>query len=156
MLDRNRQKQILEALAACYPNNSTDVIDVQSSADLANLCYLKEHELVKASLRPTLGGTLMFQGAQITAKGMDFLADDGGLSAILGAITIKLHADSIKELLNLRIASLDIPAEKRNWLQDQVNSLSGETLKVITKSLVEQGLNHIPDLFSWAQAIMQK
>ncbi len=156
MLDRNRQKQILATLAACYPNHSTDVIDVHSSADIANLHYLKEHELVSANLKVTIGGSFVFQDAKITAKGMDFLADDGGLSAILGTITIKLHADSIKELLNSRIASLDIPEEKRNWLKTQVNLLSGEALKAITKSLVEQGLSHIPDLFSWVQASMQK
>ena len=156
MLDRNRQKQMLEALAACYPNYSTEVIDEHNPSDLKNLYYLKEHELVNASLRPTLGGRLVFQGAKITAKGMDFLADDGGLSTILGTITIKLHADSIKELLNSRIASLDMSSEKKSWLKDQVNSLSGEALKVVTKSLVEQGLNHIPDLLSWVKTILQK
>lgn len=154
MLDRVRQRQMLEALAATYPHHSTSFIDENNPADLANLYYLQEHELVAASLTRTITGDFIFSGACITAKGMDFLADDGGLSAILGTVTVKLHADTIKELLLAKVEASELPSEKKSWLKSQVASLSGEALKTITKSLVEKGLANISDLTAWVQSML--
>ena len=50
-----------------------------------------------------LGGKITWGGARITAKGIDFLEDDGGLSAILGVVTVKLHADTLREMLAKKI-----------------------------------------------------
>ncbi len=37
--------------------------------------------------------------ARITAKSIDLLEDDGGVSAILGVVTAKLHEDTIRNLV---------------------------------------------------------
>lgn len=113
-LDRARQRQVLEALASCYPSYGNDFFAVgEESNEVANLWYLREHELIEASLDQTLGGSFIFSGARITAKGLDFLADDGGLSAILGTVTVKLHADTIRELLIAKIEHSTLPAGRR-------------------------------------------
>jgi len=154
MLDRSRQKSMLEDLAACYPNHSATVIVEDDMNDIANLYYLREHGLIEASLDRTLSGAFVFGGASITAKGLDFLADDGGLSSILGTVTVKLHADSIKELIASRIDSSDLPDVEKSWLKEQIDMMSSESLKTITKALVEQGLSKIPDLFVWIRSII--
>jgi hypothetical protein len=55
------------------------------------LQYLAEHGLVNSGVRKSQSGDTEDQwyevGTKITAKGLDFLADDGGLSALLGAGT---------------------------------------------------------------------
>lgn len=155
-LNRERQREMLEKLATIYPSYSTDCIAQDSESDLANLYYLQEHGLVNAALDRTLSGAFIFSGAIITAKGLDFLADDGGLSAILGTVTVKLHAETIRDLLLSKVENSNEPDAKKSWLKSQISSLSGEALKTITNSLVQKGLDNIPDLVVWAQQIFTK
>ena len=153
-LHRTKQKNILEILAACYPDHSLEVVSKDSEKeDCANLYYLQEHGLITASLKRSLSGAYFFSGASITAKGLDFLADDGGLSAILGTVTIKIHSDSIKDILQTHISVSNLPEDQQSWLQEKVDTLSEETLKTVTKSLVGKGLDKIPDLYEWAKLI---
>ena len=53
----------------------------------------------------------------ITAKGLDFLEDDGGLSAILGAITVKLDPDDLRALIAARIEESDLPTRTKGFAQ---------------------------------------
>ncbi|MGB3271102.1 MAG: hypothetical protein WBA65_14220 [Rhodanobacter sp.] len=147
-LDRNLQHTILERLAELYPNR----VDWAAIASWppehnmpghegklrANLDYLAEHQLIKL-FRPTYlegKGT----GASITARGLDFLADDGGLSAILGVVTIKFHDDTLKDLIEAKILASDLPQpDKKRWT-DQLRSLPAETTKHLTLKLVDMGL----------------
>lgn len=80
----------------------------------------------------------------ITAKGMGFLTDDGGLSPILDVVTVKLHEDTLKELIGQRIAESDLPAPEKSRLLDQLKSLPGETIKHLTLKLVDVGLSNRP------------
>ncbi|MBS5743024.1 MAG: hypothetical protein KHW43_05940, partial [Neisseria sp.] len=94
-LDRNLQREILKELNNIYPDSKTyeywidaaiaqvvGVIETVGEAELyiakrsANLRYLAEHGLVVCNDK-NLSATV-----KITAKGIDFLTDDGGLSAI--------------------------------------------------------------------------
>ena len=154
-LDRDRQKKILESLAQSYPDSASKFIDENNPIiDYANLYYLEEHGLVHANIKRSLSGSYHFSGASITAKGLDFLADDGGLSAILGTVTVKIHSESIKALLALKIEQSDLPLEQKSWLKEQVGALSDESVRTITKSLIEQGLDRVPDLYQWAKVIL--
>lgn len=153
-IDRNRQKTILEILANCYPDYSNDVLRSEyRKQDIANLYYLQEHGLIDASLDRTLDGGYSFQKAVITAKGLDFLANDGGLSAILGIVTIKIHPETIKELIQQHISESNLSTEHQNWINSKISTMSEEATKTITKSLVQQGLAKIPDLYKWAYEI---
>ena len=146
-LDRARQLCMLQALASVYPRYTTDLGAGEPSADdLANLWYLKEQGLVEGPLEMSLSQSFIFQGAKVTAKGIDFLADDGGISAVLGTVTVKLHADTIKELLVSRVDSSSASTEKKSWLKRQLETASNETIKRIVSAVLDEGVKHAPDL----------
>lgn len=86
-------------------------------------------------------GDLIYQGGNITAKGMDFLADDGGLSAVLGVVTIKLHDDTIKALIEARILASSLPEPEKKRLIDRLRELRAETTKHLVLKLVDLGLD---------------
>ncbi|ESX95877.1 hypothetical protein X755_20985 [Mesorhizobium sp. LNJC405B00] len=85
----------------------------------------------------------------MTAAGMDFLADDGGLSAILGVVTIRLHEDTIKALLIDRIEKSDAPASVRTKLVDQIKALPAEATKALTLDAIKAGLANMPEFLTW-------
>ena len=78
------------------------------------------------------------------------MANDGGLSAILGVVTIKIHPESIKELIESHISESNLSEEQQVWIKSKISTMSDETVKTITRSLVQQGLAKIPDLYKWA------
>jgi hypothetical protein len=84
-LNRAMQREILEELRRAYP----ETVDFQSRANFpdpefqGNLFYLHEHGLIAGNVREALNLPRTMPGASITATGLDFLEDDGGLSAIL-------------------------------------------------------------------------
>lgn len=121
-LNRDLQRDILQKLAKAYPGLTAEAWrEIQQMADeemiIGNLLYLQAHGLVETSLKRTLSGQFTFAGKlEITARGLDFLEDDGGLSTILGVVTIKLHDDQVRLMLASRIQESDAPAEeKRQW-----------------------------------------
>lgn len=101
-IDRSRQRQILEGLAEAYPLVQFIPPDEQDAEFAANLHYLMEHGLVEAKFardqspprpNPTKSRygqpKLIATDIRITARGMDLLADDGGLSAILTIVNVR-------------------------------------------------------------------
>jgi hypothetical protein len=149
-LDRTYQRQLLEDLAAIYPERADWRVQMstkpedQASRYLANITFLGEHGLVDAGKQYGTGEFSDWLMPRITARGMDFLADDGGLSAILGVVTVKLHEDTLKELIGQRIAESELTQPEKNRLLDQLKSLPGETIKHLTLKLVDAGLANWP------------
>jgi hypothetical protein len=148
MLDREIQLKILQALAAQYPEASFDVlrdIGVDKAVGIANLFYLNEHKLLTASFAK-FGQDPMGLGGQqrITAAGMDFLADDGGVSAILGTVTIKFHEESLKQLIEVHLNESPLPTEEKHRLLQSVRELPGESIKHLTTRLLDLGMENLP------------
>lgn len=143
-LDRELQLELLKKLADSYPE-TTDIQRWESKFPGANinLAYLGEHGLCELRTIPALGGNHPFT-ARITAKGMDFLADDGGLSAILGVVTIRLHDDTIKLLIETKILQSDLPEPEKKRFLDQLRELPAETTKHLVMKLVDLGLEKGP------------
>jgi hypothetical protein len=81
-IDRPLQRQILTALADQYPLSV--IADTLQSADephfQQNLHYLRERGLIEGSGDVDKGIAILM--ARITAAGLDFLEDDGGLEAL--------------------------------------------------------------------------
>lgn len=159
-LDRDYQRKLLEQLAESYPryHDVRTLLDDMDEAGeeryIANMIYLEEHGLVKSGISFALGGESMFTLPKITAAGMDFLADDGGLGAILGVLTVRLHADTMRELITAKIDSAPIPPEEKSRIKRHLETLSQEALKVLAKSLMEKGLAHLPDAVQWLQTTL--
>ena len=155
-LDRTKQLAMLQALAAVYPRYTADLgVDSVTEEELANLWYLKEQGLVDGGLDMSISQAFIFEGAKITAKGIDFLADDGGISAILGTLTVRLHADTIRDLLLARIDASDASPDKKSWLRKQLDLASAETIKKIVGTVVDEGIKRAPDLVQLIERVTQ-
>ena len=154
-LDREFQKQWLEKLADSYPEMvNVECERISGDKTVINLWYLDDHGLIEALKSESLGAPPTIIAATITHKGLDFLADDGGLSAILGTVSIKLHADTLRDLLEAKIAAADLPEPEKKRFIDHVRSLPGEALKTVTTYLVEQALDHLPDAIPLLQKLL--
>ena len=146
ILDRTVQRQLLETLAAAYPVQvEIEPLGLDNAIASANLRYLEEHGLVTNMECDVLGAPYQILVSSITARGMDFLADDGGLSAILGVTVVKLHADTLRELIASKIAASTLPPGEKKRLVEALRSLPAEALKHLTKRLLDAALDHVPD-----------
>ena len=111
-----------------------------------NIMYLEEHGLLRR---------LDFHGKPVpfydlsgadkdfyiaTAKGIDFIQQDGGLSAILGVVTVKLHSDTIQALLAAKIDEAKISQEEKNRLKAALGKVGDAVLATLT----EKTINAIP------------
>jgi hypothetical protein len=148
ILDRDLQRVLLNALANAYPEElDVAALGFPEPDASANLKYLAEHGLVKLLARTgdMVGMAYRVFSAEITAKGLDFLANDGGLSAILDTVTVKLHADTLRELLEPHIAASALPAAEKSKIMEHLRQLPAEAMKHLTKRLLDAALERLPD-----------
>ena len=148
-LDRNLQHEILKELNNIYPDSKTyeywidaaiaqvaGVIETVGEAELyiakrsANLRYLAEHGLVVCNDK-NLSATV-----KITAKGIDFLSNDGGLSAIFGVVTVKLHSDTIQALIEAKIDQAEISDSEKSWLKKELGKIKDTALSTLTANAI--------------------
>ena len=64
----------------------------------------------------------------------------------MGTVTVKLHADTIKELMLARVENSSVSSEKKSWLKKQLETASSETIKKIVGAVLDEGFKHAPDL----------
>ncbi|WP_329855330.1 hypothetical protein [Stenotrophomonas muris] len=144
LLNRDYQRQLLFSLAEHYPQPVEAGTLAQSAFGPVNvnIAYLHEHGLVRGEWIGSLdrGDTLM--RATITARGMDFLADDGGLGAILGVVTIRLDDETLKAIIEQRVRGSELSEDEKNRFVDQLRKLPGETTKHLVLKLVDAGLDN--------------
>lgn len=160
-LDRNLQREILQKLADAYPGlTSSAWKEIEPMADettiVGNMLYLEEHGLINAGISRSAGGRFVINtgGLSITARGLDFLADDGGLSAILGEVTIKIHDDQLRLMLASRIQESDAPeSDKRQWL-DQLDRIPADATKHLVRRLIDAGLDRLPDVLAAMKTVV--
>lgn len=156
-LDRELQRKLLEELREHYPaphyTNRMAHLHTNPRHLMANAAYLIEHDLVAGELRMTSsgGGDFMPTRLVLTAKGLDFLEDDGGLTAILGTLTVRLHADSIRDLLVARIEAAEMEDSVKSQLIAQVKSLPAKGLESMVAGLAKEGLARLPNAIQWLQ-----
>lgn len=114
----------------CLTNNILEKICKNLSLDAEeirdkftkNIKYLEDHELLKISELEVKKGEYIhdyllnmqyehknypFYGSRhylkITHKGIDFLEQNGSFSEILDVVTVKLHTDTIRDLIDAKI-----------------------------------------------------
>ena len=104
----------------------------------SNLIYLYEHELIIGTL---VNGNVEIRRPQITAVGLDFLEDDGGVSAMLRTITVKIDQDDLRALIAARVADSDLPAAEKDRLSHAIRSLPAHALRDLTTRLVNEAVN---------------
>ena len=150
MLDYEIIRNVLTVLREAYPRG----IYYSQAHCLAHmgheqaykvLFYLKGHGMIDFAVQETLGGQIAIGKVSITAKGIDFLEPDGGLTA-LAAPVIRLSPDSLVAILNEALAARDIPAEEKGVIRKMLESAGAEGLKTIVQDLVRAGIKYAPDL----------
>ncbi len=153
-LDRALQKQLLEQIAEVYPEQKTIKTErVNGDPVTVNLCYLEEHGLIKTIKSQGINTPTCILGATITHRGLDFLAEDGGLTAILGTVIVKLHADTLRDIIEAKISASDMPEDDKKQLIEHIQELPAEALKTGTMHLLEQALDHLPDALQILQGL---
>ncbi len=157
-LDRQLQYDLLKNLADIFPRKLSNLQELaifenaQEDKIMANIAYLKQHQLLDCIEAQYLGDSLPdFYDLTITHKGLDFLMDDGGISAILNVVTVKLHADSIKALLLHQIAnSSSMNEHQRQSLSDRIQQLPAKFSDKLLEKISERAIDA---LFSYSSDI---
>lgn len=159
-LDRDLQKKLLNTLKEAYPQSLPfrQIIGNKPTDDtvakiISNIAYLEEHGLVDVKWTRVLSGSEPSL-SKITAKGLDFLENDGGLTALLGVVTVKLHEETIKELMIAKIQSSDAePTVKKNLI-DTLKKLPADGMKELSMAVLRQGIDSIPNAVDWFQKLL--
>ncbi|QIC69816.1 hypothetical protein [Acinetobacter indicus] len=165
ILDRKLQLELLEKMSSTYPNlydfnkeykHGTSEYDTA----VANLYYLMQHNLVQpcsVEVSSAIGakGIKSFQFGEptINQNGIDFLADDGGLSAILGVVTIKIDPEQYRQILITRVQESNLPIEQKHQAVAVLQSLSYENIKHLSTKFVDLGWDNLGSLMHLIQNI---
>ncbi len=155
-LDRALQREMLTEMQAVYPELVRTIKGQKKPKPewIGNLVYLQEHGLCVAQMGVGIDGHWNWGGAKITAKGLDFLADDGGLSAILGVVTIKLHADTLRDIIAAKIDSTGASDAEKSVLKSQLKKLPATALQLASTDLMKTGLDHLPNAIQWLHTLV--
>ena len=142
-MDRGLQLEVLRFCRDAYPAN-VQLVDSPfwEHPDIhANLIYLLELELISGTL---VNGSVEIWNPGITAAGLDFLEDDGGVSAMLRTITVKIDRDDLRSLIAARVEAEDLPPDEKSRLSHAMRSLPEQTLRELTARLVNEAVDHLP------------
>lgn len=112
---------------------------------VANLQYLLGHNLIETGFHSYIGGDVEINSykTRITSKGIDFLRDDGGLSAILNIQTIKIHADTLSQLEEI-ISASNIPEDEKKGLIAKLRELPASAITHLTNELTVKAVLALP------------
>lgn len=148
-MDRELQSKILTLANNTHPesitpnkHNGLSLLDKKSLA--STLVYLEEHGLIKPRSVIVSGGGYQFQSIDITHKGQDFLADDGGLSAILNVLTVRFEAETLKAIINAKINESDLSQEQKQSMTLALEELPAESIKHLTTKLLDECVDNLP------------
>ena len=101
-----------------------------------NLVYLEGHKLVELDDEDQW---------KITANGIDFIQNDGGLSAILNVQTIRFHEDTRQLLIDVINRSALNPSEKQKMFS-RLQQLPADAIRQLLISLLDKGIDLVPSL----------
>jgi len=145
-MDRELQRQILIALKDVYPENIVE--DKLPGQDTDNfqptLYYLYEHDLIDASPREVIGAERQLLWPRITARGLDFIEDDGGISAILNTVTVRFNAEELRTMLAIKVGTADLPQAEKEGLAHTIQSLPADGLRHVTMRLLDAAMDRLP------------
>lgn len=153
--NRERQRHILEHAYKTYPRqvqlSSTRTPEFDMEAIHAELKYLSGHGLIEMSYTSGDEEDQWAFNIELTPTGIDFLADDGGLSAILGVVNIRLHQDTVRDLLLQRVADSDADNTVKGKVIEQIKSLPASGIQKVAEKALDAGLRNLPNAIQWLQ-----
>jgi hypothetical protein len=85
----------------------------------------------------TIGESKTIHSAIITAKGLDFLEEDGGLWEAYRVVPIRFEAETLRSLISTKVDKSSLPANEKTKIRHKLNELGSDALKKV----VEKGLD---------------
>ncbi|QCE34161.1 hypothetical protein FAI40_01740 [Acetobacteraceae bacterium] len=154
-LDRKLQKKLLLQMRDVYPDcleYREDHPDKRNPEIIFNLAYLEEHGLCTDAIRYP---EIETWSPRITAKGIDFLEEDGGLQSILGIVTVRLEADTLRQLIEKRITDSDKTEDEKSKIKHLLTTIPDKALSASVNSLFSQAFPHLPyeNIVEWLRAL---
>lgn len=164
MLDREIQRALLEYLKSQYPKhvgaNEGKLFELSLPPEkkgnpfvecvksiftdpekvMFHLVYLREHGLIEFG-RDAAGFAIRPEVVRITARGIDFLAEDGGPSAILNAKNVKFDVENVRSLVEAGLLRTNVPEEKQGALKKAIMEAPGTVLQAAVSKMVEKGMS---------------
>ena len=122
----------------------------------ANLWYLWEHGLIDAKQTASISKPTEIYNLKITASGLDFIEDDGGMSAILRTVTVKIDPGDLQALLAARVESSDLSDKEKKRLTQTIRSLGTRTLENLAFRYVKEAVTHLPDAVQLLQTYVSQ
>lgn len=154
-IDKEFQLKLLREMAEKYPSEVSYSGIYVPPKTMANLAYLQAHNLIDLEPAVEDDGQPSVHSTKITAKGLDYISDDGGLTAELGVVTVKLHEDTIKELMIAKIQSSDANSTVKKNLIETLKKLPADAMKELSMAAVRRGIDSLPDAVQWFQTLFQ-
>ena len=158
LLDRAYQRELLEQTRSKFPAAMPATklgVEATDRRWCFNAAYLAGHGLVNAVSGTMTDGTAYVAAATITSKGIDFLEADGGLSAIMGVVTIQLHDDTIKALIAQKVQESSAPEPVKKRMLDLLRSLPADATKHVVLELLSRGLDYLPAGVQWLETMLE-
>jgi len=168
VINRSLQNIILKSLALTYPKEidiiGKEIVEAFTESDIVkNTFYLREHGLINFKQSKTGLGDCPISIDDvrlivITHKGIDFIENDGGLSAILNTINVQFKEDTLKALLSREVnSSEDIDSNQKQRIQEAIREMPAEMLKSLSEDLIRTSINNSPTfialLMSWLHIV---
>ena len=147
-IDREYQRRFLEELDSIYPDFKNFAYregHEDEKKRYENFFYLREHGLIEGEATVHGSGAILFT-AKLMHKGIDFLKCDGGLSAILGVVTVKLHEDTLRHLIQTKIDQSNLEPHEKHRAIDALKALPVDATKHLIMRLLDKGLDDLPGL----------
>ena len=152
---RDWQRQILLRLIDKYPElvEVAELPGHEESDFHANIHYLMEHQLIDGIRREAIGVPTQYIAIRATAAGLDFLENDGGVTAILNTVTVRFDED-LRNLLLKKIKS-DKDFSEGESLDQAIRSLPAASLRQVSIQLIEKAMDRLPDASRTLQILLQ-
>ena len=155
--DRVIWTEMLNAAAETYPDaveaDQWNTALSKSTAN-ANITYLVDHGLVTGLSRRRMGDIDSYGEITITSAGLDHVSLDGGLTAELGVVTVRIERDTIQALVAAQIEMTDATRQEKTLLRQQLQALSKEGHQRLAKQLIQLGLEAVPNSIQWLQKLI--
>lgn len=139
--------EVLTGLADSYPD-AVDLAELQTRWDnralRVNLRYMEQHGLIERRVEATSGlddDETTF--VEMTEKGVDFVIKDGGLGALLNVQTVRLHQDTIRDLLVRAVETSEVDAGVRERMVEQLRSLPAQAVETTASTVFEAMLHRL-------------
>jgi len=158
--DRVLQEKILEKCVSAYPDYTCFIqfIQIHEKYDeniiSANINYLEEHRLISIRNRSSDDPYTYFDHMRATVAGIDFLLNDGGISAILKVQTIRLHNDTIIAIEDL-IALSGLSEQEKASVVSKLRELPAAAITHLTNELISKAVLAAPAALPIIQRFLQ-